>query len=274
MQKLLLFIRKTGVAIVFVILEIVAIRCYAYSTPYTQARLLVWSNAVVGYVHSAFAGVSNYFTLRRENIRLTEHIAMLENRIRTLEASMPEEQVHVEGVLQRYEYLPARVISSTTNRSRNFITLDKGFRDGVSADMAVMTPEGYAVGVVIDCSENFAVAKTLLNVDFRISGVLAEDGSHGSVVWSGGDTRIIDFVELSKYAQVKEGDLVRAAGFSHYFPREAMIGNIEKVALAENGTSYNCKVRLMADMGRVFNVVLVRNTSAGEAQALEESAKK
>lgn len=274
MQKLLLFIRKTAVAIVFIILEIIAIRSYAYSTPYTQARLLVWSNTVVGYFHSAFAGVSNYFTLRKENIRLTEHIATLENRIRTLEASLPEERIKVEGILQRYEYLPARVISATTNRRRNFITLDKGFRDGVSADMAVMTPEGYAVGVVVDCSENFAVAKTLLNVDFRVGGVLAEDGSHGAVIWSGGDTQLIDFIELSKYANVNEGDEVRAAGFSHYFPREAIIGNIEKVALSDNGTSYNCKIRLAADMGRVFNVVLVRNTSAGEAQALEESAKR
>ena len=273
MHKLLLFIRKTAVAIVFVILEIIAIRCYAYSTPYTQARLLVWSNTVVGYVHSAFAGVSNYFTLRKENIRLTEHIATLENRIRALEAALPEEQQQVEGVLQRYEYLSARVISSTTNRSRNFITLNKGFRDGVSADMAVMTPEGYAVGVVVDCSENFAVAKTLLNVDFRIGGVLAEDGSHGSIVWGGEDSQIINFVELSKYAKVNEGDLVRAAGFSHYFPSEAVIGNVEAMSIANNGTSYNCKVRLAAEMGRLFNVVLVRNTGAGEAQALEDSAR-
>ena len=270
MQKLVYFIRKTSVAIVFIIIEIIAIRCYAYSTPYTQARLLVWSNTVVGAVHSTFAGISNYFTLRKENIRLTEHIASLENRIRTLEALQPESQLQVEGVLQKYEYHSARVISSTTNRRRNFITIDKGFQDGVFVDMAVMTPEGYAVGVVVDCSENFAVAKTLLNVDFRISGVLAEDGSHGSVAWRGGDTQVIDFVELSKYAKVEKGDLVRAAGFSHYFPKETVIGNIEEVKLAENGTSFNCKVRLSADMNRLFNVVLVHNTSGGEAQALEE----
>lgn len=273
MQKLTYFIRKTGVAIVFVILEIIAIRTYAYSTPYTQARLLVWSNSVVRYVHSTFAGVSNYFTLRKENIRLTEHIAELENRIRVLEAVQPKSEVPIEGVLQKYEYCSARVISSTTNRRRNFITIDKGFQDGVFADMAVMTPEGYAVGVVVDCSENFAVAKTLLNVDMRLGGVLADDGSHGSVVWRGGDTQIINFVELSKYANVKRGDLVRAAGFSHYFPKETIIGNIEEVELAENGTSYNCEVRLAADMDRLFNVVLVRNTGAGEAQALEDRAK-
>ena len=274
MQKLIYFIRKTAVAILFVILEIIAIRCYAYSTPYTQARLLVWSNAVVGYVHSTFAGISNYFALRKENTRLTEHITMLENRIRALEAVQPDKAIAVEGVLQQYEYLSALVISSTTNRSRNFITINKGFSDGVSSDMAVMTPEGYAVGVVVDCSEHFAVAKTLLNVDFRIGGVLAEDGSHGSVVWSGSDTQIIDFVELSKYAKVDSGDLVRAAGFSHYFPSEAIVGNVEKVALADNGTSYNCKVRLAADMERLFNVVLVRNTGAGEAQELEDRARR
>lgn len=274
MQKLIYFIRKTAVAIVFIILEIIAIRCYAYSTPYTQARLLVWSNTMVGYVHSAFAGISNYFTLRKENVRLTEYIASLENRIRTLEASMPESNISLEGVLSKYEYMSAKVISSSTNRSRNFITLDKGFSDGVSVDMAVVTPEGSAIGVVVDCSEHFAVAKTLLNVDFRISGVLTNDGSHGAIVWSGGDTQIIDFVELSKYANVKEGDEVHAAGFSHYFPSEVIIGNIESIEWAENRTSYNCKVRLAADMGRLFNVILVRNTNGGEAQALEEKIKR
>ena len=89
-------------------------------------------------------------------------------------------------------------------------------------------------------------------------------------MWRGGDTQIIYFVELSKYAKVQKGDLVRVAGFSHYFPKEAIIGNVEEVELADNGTSYNCEVRLAADMDRLFNVVLVRNTGGGEAQALEE----
>ena len=271
MYKLIYFIRKSSVAIVFVILEIIAIRCYAYSTPYTQARLLVWSNNVVGYIHSLFSGASDYLALREENERLTERISDLQNEIDVLKEIIPEEKVQLDAVLQRYEYISARVISSTTNRSRNFITLNKGFRDGLSTDMAVVTPEGYAVGVVVECSENFAVAKTLLNVDFRISGVLTRDGRHGSVGWSGGDIQLIDFVELSKYADVQLGDKVLAAGFSHYFPKEVVIGNVEKIDLASSGASYNCKVRLAADMDRLRNVVLIRNNGAGEAQSLEQS---
>ncbi len=273
MQKLLYFIRKTSVAIVFVILEIIAIRCYAYSTPYTQARLLVWTNSAVGYLHSIFTDVSSYFDLQKENVRLTEHIAKLENRIKTLEEHLPEEKVLMDRVLQKYEYIPACVVASTTNHHRNFITLNKGFRDGVSSDMAVVTPDGAAVGVVVECSENFAVAKSLLNVDFRISGVLARDGSHGSVVWGGCDIQSVDFLELSKYADVQVGDVVHAAGFSHYFPKEVIVGHVEEVALANNGASYNCKVRLSADMGRLYNVILVRNTGAGEAKALEDKTR-
>ena len=271
MQKLLYFIRKSAVAVVFVVLEIIAIHCYAYSTPYTQARLLVWTNSVVGYVHSIFAGVSSYFALREENARLTEHIVLLENRIKAIEEFIPEDKVIVDGVLKKYDYLSANVIASTTNRSRNFITINKGYRDGVSADMAVMTPDGAAVGVIVECTDNFAVAQTLLNVDFRVSGVLARDGSNGSVVWGGDDIQMVDFVEVSKYADAQKGDMIYAAGFSQIFPKEAVIGHVESVELANNGASYNCKVRLVADMSRLYNVVLVRNTNFGEMQQLENS---
>lgn len=272
MQKLIQFIRKTSVAVVFIILEIIAIHSYAKSTPYTQARLLVWTNNIVGYVHSAFADMLSYLDLHDENTRLTEYIATLENKVRALEEVVPPEAVEME-VLTKYEYFPAKVIAATTNRPRNFITIDKGYSHGISTDMAVITPDGAAVGVVVECSENFAVAKTLLNVDFRASGMLLRDGSHGSIVWPGEDIQVVDFIEVSKYADIQVGDEVHAAGFSHYFPREVVIGKIESASLAGNGASYNCKVRLSADMGRLYNVILVRNTNAGEAQELESQIK-
>ena len=272
MHRLIYFIRKTSVVVAFIILEVIAIRWYAYSTPYTQARLLVWSNKIVGYVNSAFSGITNYFSLREENGRLTKQIASLENRICELEMSLPEEVIEVDSLVRQYDYLPARVIASSTNRSRNFITINKGTRDGVTADMAVMTPEGYAVGRVVDCSENFAVAMMLLNKNMRLGGLLAEDGRRGSIVWRGGDTQIVDFVGVEKYANVKKGDLVQA--YSSYFPTKAVIGNIESVKLDESGTSFKCEVRLAADMGRLFNVILVRNNSLSEIQELENRVKK
>ena len=271
MQKLIYFIRKTSVAIIFIVLEIVAIRIYAYSTPYTQARIIVWSNSVVGAVRSTFAGVSNYLALRQENTALTGRIAELENRVRELEEYAPKGVDSMSMIFRKYEYVAGRVIANSTSRPRNFFTIDRGIADGVSVDMAVLTPDGAVAGVVVDCSEHYAVAKSILNTDFRIGGTILRDGSSGSVHWLGGDGGVVEFDEVSKYASIAEGDIVCSAGFSHYFPREAKVGVIEEFELCENGTSYSCKVRLAADMARLYNVILVRNTRGGEAKALEKA---
>ena len=271
MQKLIYFIRKSAVVVVFIILEILAIRCYAYSTPYTQARLISWSNSVFGRVTSVFTGLSDFFALREQNASLTEHITTLENRIRVLEAAQPEPHVYVGEVVQRYKYIPAQVIVASTNRSRNYITVNKGANDGVVAKMAVMTPEGYAVGRVVECTDNYAVIETLLSVDFPPLGcVLAEEGSQGSVKWDGSDSNYVDFTDVEKYANVQEGNVVRVALLSQYFPKEAIIGTIERVELDSNGASYNCKVRLGADMKRLSNVVLVRDVARNEMEPLEK----
>ena len=126
------------------------------------------------------------------------------------------------------------------------------------------------MGTIVNCSENFSIARSLLNTSFRISARLAEDGSIGSVHWNGGDSQVADFDDVTKYAHITEGDVVVAAGFSHYFPSGVIIGKIERATLRENATSYNCRIRLAADMSRLSNVLLVKNNAAIEAQTLEE----
>ncbi|MBQ7855784.1 MAG: rod shape-determining protein MreC [Alistipes sp.] len=272
MHKLLYFIRKTYVAIIFVILEIIAIRSYAYSTPYTQARLLKASHSVVRGMHSAIQGVGEYFSLRRQNIMLTERIAELENRLDAIESANPDIEFEVTA-MHRYDYIAARVVSNSINRPQNFITIDKGLNDGVKLNMAVLSPEGYAVGSIVNCSENFSIAKSLLNNTFKVGGRLSEDGSIGTLHWNGGDAQMAIFDEVSKYANINEGDMVVASGFSYYFPPEVIIGTIESVEFPENRTTYDCRVRLAADFSRLSNVILVSNNMADEAQSLDSTPK-
>ena len=270
MHKLIYFIRQISVPLLFIIIEVVAIRAYAYSTPYTQARLLGWSNAVVGSFYAMIYNTKGYFSLRSENERLTARIAELENRLDAFGETAKTSDI--AGSFHKYEYVAARVVSNSINRQRNYITLDKGINDGVATDMAVLSPDGCAIGTVVDCSEHFAVAKSLLNTEFRISGVLADDRSPGSVWWRGDDSRMVEFDDVPKYALVEKGDTVRAAGFSHYFPPEAIIGTVESAEVT--GNTYHCRLRLAADMARLHNVILVNNMMGGEAQHLEAPYKK
>ena len=74
MYKLIEFLRRIYVAVLFVVFEAIAIGYYAHSSNYTQAKLLTRSNQVVGGVNGIFADIRSYFTLGRENERLLERV--------------------------------------------------------------------------------------------------------------------------------------------------------------------------------------------------------
>ena len=81
MYKLIEFLRRIYVAVLFVVFEAIAIGYYAHSSNYTQAKLLTRSNRVVGGVNGIFADIRSYFTLGRENERLLERVAVLEEEL-------------------------------------------------------------------------------------------------------------------------------------------------------------------------------------------------
>ena len=69
MYKLIEFLRRIYVAVLFVVFEAIAIGYYAHSSNYTQAKLLTRSNQVVGGVNGIFADIRSYFTGGRRPIR-------------------------------------------------------------------------------------------------------------------------------------------------------------------------------------------------------------
>lgn len=274
MQKLILFIKRVYVPLLFIIFEIVAVRYYAHSSSYAEARLLTTSNRIVGGVYGAISGIGDYFGLRRENRLLLDEVARLNNeltRYRENEAYQLLDSLGSE-IETKYTYMTARVIRNSVGRMRNFITLNKGLRDGVETDMAVLTPSGAMVGYVISCSERYAVCISILNVDFNASGKLAGDGHSGSIYWDGKSTEKVQMHELSKYAAVEVGDTVVSTGYSHFFPEDVAIGYVTSVSADQTTSSYDLELRLAADMTRLNDVVLIKNVDLYELEALEAEA--
>lgn len=276
LYKLFEFIRSIYVVLLFILIEAVAVHYYAHSTYYTQARLLTRSNRVVGGVYGFFSGVGRYFTLGRENEILLGRVVELETRLAEYRSAV--DSVHFSEYMQGadkspYRLMTARVISNSVNRDQNFVTLDKGRKDGVVADMAVLSPDGAMVGYVVDCSERYAVAMSALNTSFRASGKLSGGDYFGSIHWDGLDRRYVVMTELSKYAEPQPGDEVVSTGFSLYFPADIPIGEVESSELNENKTAYTVRVRLAADLTALDDVILVENTGLDEIKALQASEK-
>lgn len=269
MYRFFLFLKKISFVVLFVVIEILAFKYYANSNSYTQARVSGISDRVTGYVYTAISGVKHFFSLGAENRKLTEEVARLRKeltRYENIEAWQYESPLPLDSL--RYTYTAARVINNSINRAENFMTLNKGSRDGITPDMAIIS-DGAIAGYVLHCSDKFSTAISVLNTKFRTSGKLAgEDYSAGSLYWDARSYEEMILSEIPKYATIEVGDTVVTTEHSSRFPEGILIGTVKNFELV-NGTYYQARVKLFAQMGALNNVVLVRYEDLEEKRALE-----
>ena len=283
MYKLIEFIRRIYVVLLFILIETIALNYYARSSFYTQAKILAHANSVTGALQQSIFSLRHYFTLRSENEMLAQRVAELENALtiyREQERQMQTDTLTMAAMdstmlasLAQYRYTTARVISNTINSSHNFITLNRGRQHGVLVDMAVVTPDGAMVGYVLECSERYSIVMPMLNTEFRTSGKISGDEHFGSISWNGTSPHRVQMSELTKYSEFEVGDEVIASGLSQYFPEGVRIGYVESLQENENHTSYDVEIRLAADMTRLSNVILIENTNYTEIYELENAAR-
>ena len=283
MYKLIEFIRRIYVVLLFILIETIALNYYARSSFYTRAKILAHANSVTGAMQQSIFSLRHYFTLSSENEMLAQRVAELENALtvyREQERQMQTDTLTMAAMdstmlasLSQYRYTTARVISNTINSSHNFITLNRGRQHGVLVDMAVVTPDGAMVGYVLECSERYSIVMPMLNTEFRTSGKISGDEHFGSISWNGTSPHRVQMSELTKYSEFEIGDEVIASGLSQYFPEGVRIGYVESLKGNENHTSNDVDIRLAADMTRLSNVILIENTNYTEIYELENAAR-
>ena len=271
MNRLLLFISRIYLVVFFIVLEAFAMHYYTHSTNYTKARMLAVSNLAVGGIYTFLAEIKAYFSLQRENRVLAGEVARLQNELasyRMTPIGMVEERFEHE--ITPYIYHSARVINNSISRQENYLTLDRGLRDGMEGNMAVLTLDGKMVGYTLVCSEKYAVCMSVLNTGFRTSGQVKGADFFGSIFWDGLDHTHVTLSEIPKYAVLNRGDTIVTTNYSSIFPQGMMIGTIEDWEL-NNATFFDVRVKLAAPMSRLKEVVLVRFVDAAERTQLEFS---
>ncbi len=279
MYRFVLFLKRIYLPLLFILIEWLAIRSYAQSTPYTRAKLMTASNQAVGMVYGWADGVFSYFGLRKQNTLLTEEVARLKNALAIAGDPVQGQAVWSSdaglqnlalGGGSQYSYFPARVINNSATFQDNFFTLDKGMRDGVEQGMGVLTPDGVIVGVVKATSAKFAVCMSVLNRGFSTGGRILGEDYTGSIKWEGLSPDYLSFIEVQKYASIEKGDTIVTA-FSDFFPPGATIGTVESFELT-NATYYEVKVKIATHMTALKNVILVKNRDAMEVETLMQDS--
>lgn len=275
MYRLILFIKRVYVLLLFIILEATALHFYSNSTNYTQAKLLTISNSAVGGLFATFSDVTSYFGLKQENQRLAEEIVTLRNQLETAANQNPvtsADSVMIAGdSVNEYYYMTANVINNSISRQDNLITLDKGWRDGVESGMAIATIDGAIVGYILQSSNKFSVAMSMLNSSFRSSGRIRTTEWYGPVFWDGTSYQHIMLTDIPKYATIQRGDTIVTTNYSSIFPPNMKVGTVESFQLNES-LLYDVKVRVFAPMASLNKVMIIKYSDAEERDQLEAEA--
>jgi rod shape-determining protein MreC len=156
----------------------------------------------------------------------------------------------------------AEIIGASATPDFRTLTIDKGTRDGLRPDMAIIAPAG-VVGRIVVPSARAAKVQLLIDRNAAAGALIERSRAQGVVVGAGEDRLRMDFV--SEASDIVAGDTVVTSGIDGIYPKGFVIGRIETVE--KNGPSYRrILVKPAVDFSSLEEVLVVTSpTPAREA---------
>jgi rod shape-determining protein MreC len=282
MRNVFLFIRRYFTFITFLILQGVSLWFLFNYNRFHRARFLGLANEMTGRINTQYNKVEDYFTLKEENRRVHQLNDSLMNLLpgnfmkRDTSMQMVQDSVPFDtsGTYRRYFLRTATVIYNTVNFPKNYIQLNRGSNQGIKDNMAVISSDGNAVGVVVNVSANFCQVMSLLHVQSIISASLKKSGDFGTLEWDGKDPRFLLLKKIPKSVEVKLGDTVLTSRYSYNIPPGYRIGTINEIKIDNTTGMYVLKVKTAANFYNLQQVHVIENIDREEQVKLFDDTKK
>lgn len=276
MRNLLNFLLKYNYWLLFILLEVASFVLLFRFNHFQQSVFFSSANVVTGKVFEVSGGISSYFHLKSVNEDLLDRNMQLERQITNLERALLEHEVDSTEInsirnLPRtdYEIFKARVINNSLNQVDNYITLDKGSKDGIRPEMGVVDGNG-VVGIVYDTSPHYSVVISILNSKSSISCKIVGSEYFGYLKWEHGDSQYAYLKDLPRHAEFNLGDTVVTSGYSTVFPEGIVVGTVDDMSDSNDGLSYLLKVKLATNFGKVSDVRVIAKTGQEEQKEIEQ----
>lgn len=219
-------------------------------------------------------GVSNFLssvfsigTLKGENAKLKKRVSALEAENLLLREYMYQnmrlrELIDFKDTISAsYDTVSASVVAWNPSNTYKSITINRGEKDGVKRNMAVVTSMGL-VGHVINASGGSA--EVLLIIDnsdksSAVGGLIQITRTPGLIEGLGGSSGTLKMNHISKDAPAREKQVVVTSGLGGIYPKGLPIGKITKVEIAANGLEKYALVRPFVDFNRLEEVLVIKS---------------
>ncbi|MEG1564047.1 MAG: rod shape-determining protein MreC [Bacteroides sp.] len=278
MRNLLNFFLKYNYWLLFILLEVTSFVLLFRFNNYQQSVFFTSANGVTGRVYELSGNVTSYFHLKDVNESLLDRNMMLECQVRNLEKALVEHQVDSAALNSirnlapiEYNLFKAHVVNNSINTADNYITLNKGYNDGIREEMGVIDGNG-VVGIVYKTSPHYSVIISVLNSKSSISCKIVGSQYFGYLKWEHGDSRFAYLKDLPRHAEFNLGDTVVTSGYSTVFPEGIIVGTVDDMTDSNDGLSYLLKIKLATNFGKIGNVRVITKSGQKEQIKLEQTS--
>jgi rod shape-determining protein MreC len=261
MRNLIQFLLRNSNFLIFLILEVVAFILICTSHEYQRSAAWSGANRLAAGTNKIKTSITEYFQLRGINSDLAEENAKLKAELMLLanerEAIVERDSQYIYSHLD-WDYIPAKVIGVSKNKQHNYLTINKGLRDGIEMDMGVVGADG-VVGIVSAVGEKYALVVPLIHTKISFSSRMKSNDYRGGTSWDGKDYRFVHLTEMPRHIAINRGDTVVTSGMTSSFPEGLMIGTILETKLGAGDSYHKALIKLSTDYQSIKYVQVLRN---------------
>ncbi len=113
------------------------------------------------------------------------------------------------------------------------INIDKGLRDGIKENMAIISYNGSLVGRIVSVKENTSSGITIYHPDNKISVIVRETGELAVMEPSSFSLQYVRINFLPSECKACVGNTVETSGLTKFYPQGIKIGVIKKVYISK-----------------------------------------
>lgn len=271
MQQIVFFLQKYKYFLFFLFLELIAIALTFNNLNFHKSKFVNSANSITGGFYSKATNISEYLHLKGRNNELVDENTRLRNQLQKYSSSKDSiiETEVIDSVLynQKYMYINARIEKNDYTSEFNFLNINRGEKDQITAEMAVINSKGI-IGITDHVSKNYARVQSILNKNSKINARLKNSNHFGSLEWNGKEYNIVQLMDIPRQAVLKIGDTIETGGKSTIFPGGIPIGTIFKINEG-NSADNKIDIKLFNDMSNLGYVYVIKNLHTKEIQTLE-----
>ena len=222
--------------------------------------------AVSNGVSSLWEKYTNIDAILEENEKLTTENAELRGQMVDYDKLKAENEAYkaltnIQEQHPEMSYVSSFVIGRDPLDSFYGFTLDKGSLDGVEANDAITSDEGYLLGVVTEVDLTSCKVMTILHPSFNAAGVVSRTRDNGIITGSADYAAegLCILSNLSRSTLTKANDQVITTGLGGVFPPDVLVGVVQDLVPEASGKSTIAVIKPGADPRTVKHVFIITN---------------